>query len=43
MDGFLEKEYGHAEVEQGATEHVTTDAGRAIEMEMGRGHGNRID
>ena len=40
-DGFLKKRQGHAKVEQGGAEHVATDAGGAVEMEVGR-HGSRI-
>ena len=42
LDGFLKKGQGHAKVEQGGAEHVATDAGGAVEMEMGRRHQIRI-
>ena len=41
LDSFLKKRQGHAKVEQGGAEHVATDAGGAVEMEVGR-HGCRI-
>lgn len=36
---LLEKRKGNAEVEEGGAEHVATDAGGTIKMEMGGGHG----
>ena len=41
--GLLKDGKGYAQMEEGGTEHVAADARRAVEMEMGRRHGKRID
>ena len=41
-DGLLKNGEGHAQIKQGGAEHVATDAGRAVEMEVSRLHLERI-
>ena len=40
---LLKDGQGYAQMEEGGTEHVATDAGRTVEMEVGCRHEKRID
>jgi hypothetical protein len=42
-NGLLKEGERYAQMEEGSTEHVATDAGRTVEMEMGCRHEMRID
>jgi len=42
-DGLLKDGKWYAQMEEGGREHVATNAGRAVEMEMGCRHRKRID
>ena len=42
-DRLLKDRQGHAQMEKCGAEHVSADAGRAVEMEVGCRHGKRID